>query len=119
MDSKALIGALKPGEKHGQEHGQGQGQGQGLGGVALDVYEQEASMFYNDHSGDGIEDEIYQRLMTFPNVLLTGHQGFFTEEALAEIAAVTVENALAFAGGEGEVREGKEGWKGWKNRVTE
>ncbi|CAI6090870.1 hypothetical protein V2G26_015380 [Clonostachys chloroleuca] len=63
-----------------------------LGGVALDVYEGEGSLFYDDHSGDIIDDDILMRLMTFPNVLVSGHQAFFTEEALLEIATSSVRN---------------------------
>jgi D-lactate dehydrogenase len=50
--------------------------------------------FFADHSGDIIQDDIFQRLTTFPNVLITGHQGFFTQEALNEIATVTVGNII-------------------------
>jgi D-lactate dehydrogenase len=63
-----------------------------LGALAIDVYEQEADWFYHDHSSDIIDDDLLQRLLTFPNVLVTGHQGFFTEEALREIAATTLDN---------------------------
>ena len=59
------------------------------------MYEQEGPLFFRDHSTDdgGIQDEVFLRLMTFPNVLVTGHQGFFTEEALTEIGEATMENA--------------------------
>ncbi|KAJ5819006.1 hypothetical protein N7474_004597 [Penicillium riverlandense] len=67
-----------------------------LGGLALDVYEAEGELFYNDHSGEIIEDDILMRLMTFHNVLLCGHQGFFTTEALTEIADVTLSNLSDF-----------------------
>lgn len=69
---------------------------QHLGGLALDVYEGEGSLFYNDHSGDIIQDDMLMRLMTFPNVIVCGHQAFFTEEALHEIAACTLNNAQDF-----------------------
>ncbi|KIH94916.1 D-lactate dehydrogenase [Sporothrix brasiliensis 5110] len=75
--TKAVIAALK--SRH-------------LGGVALDVYEGEGGLFYNDHSGDIIDDDELMRLMTFPNVLVCGHQAFFTVEALTEIANVTLQN---------------------------
>ncbi|PIG90249.1 D-lactate dehydrogenase [Aspergillus arachidicola] len=68
-----------------------------LGGVALDVYEEEGALFYNDHSGEIIHDDVLMRLMTFPNVLVCGHQAFFTEEALSEIAGVTLGNLEDFA----------------------
>jgi len=77
IDSKALIKALK---------------GKHLGGVALDVYEGEHSLFYNDHSTDIIDDDVLMRLLTFPNVLVSGHQAFFTQEALREIAETTFRN---------------------------
>lgn len=63
-----------------------------LGGLAIDVYEQEDELFFRDRSSDIIGDDVFQRLMTFPNVLVTGHQGFFTIEAMREIAQVTLHN---------------------------
>ncbi|KAJ5586631.1 hypothetical protein N7450_006418 [Penicillium hetheringtonii] len=82
IDSQAIIHALKT---------------QRLGGVALDVYEAESDLFYDDHSGEIIHDDVLMRLMTFPNVLVCGHQGFFTREALTEIATVTLGNLDDFA----------------------
>jgi len=67
-----------------------------IGGVALDVYEEEEGIFFEDHSEDVALDEILSRLLTFPNVLITSHQAFLTEEALREISRVTVENLLNF-----------------------
>lgn len=61
-----------------------------IGGVALDVYEQEADLFFEDLSNEIIQDDVFQRLLTFPNVLITGHQAFLTEEALTAIAGVTL-----------------------------
>ena len=66
-----------------------------LGGVALDVYEEEEGIFFEDHSSDVLDDEL-ARLLSFPNVLVTSHQGYFTQEALAEIGRVTVENLQRF-----------------------
>ncbi|KAI9372614.1 hypothetical protein BJX61DRAFT_435025 [Aspergillus egyptiacus] len=63
-----------------------------LGGLALDVYEEEGVYFYNDHSQEIIQDDTLMRLMTFPNVLVCGHQAFFTREALTEIAGTTLSN---------------------------
>jgi len=77
IDTAAVISALKSKQ---------------IGGLALDVYEGEGALFYNDHSGDIIEDDQLMRLMTFPNVLVCGHQAFFTEEALREISECTLRN---------------------------
>jgi D-lactate dehydrogenase len=85
VDTAAVIDALKSGQ---------------LGALAIDVYEQEGGLFFRDHSGDIIADDVFQRLMTFPNVLVTGHQGFFTIEAMREIAAVTFANLACFARGD-------------------
>jgi len=84
IDTKALIKALKVGR---------------VGGVALDVYEEEEGIFFEDHSGDMLKDDDLSRLLTFPNVLITSHQAFFTHEALSEIARVTTENILRLESG--------------------
>lgn len=72
-----------------------------LGGLALDVYEGESKIFYRDHSTTNaiIDDDTLMRLMTFPNVIISGHQAFFTEEALGEIADVTLRNLEQFRDG--------------------
>ncbi len=80
VDNKAIINGLKSGK---------------IGYLGLDVYERESELFFNDLSTEIIQDDIFQRLTTFPNVLITGHQGFFTEEALAEIASTTLANILS------------------------
>lgn len=67
-----------------------------LGALGLDVYEEEAHLFFRDLSGQVLQDDVFARLLTFPNVLITGHQGFFTREALAAIAATTVDNLHQF-----------------------
>lgn len=67
-----------------------------IGGAALDVYEFESELFFADHSTEIIQDDVIARLLTFPNVLITSHQGFLTQEALHEIALVTLNNALDF-----------------------
>ena len=85
IDTKALIAALKSGW---------------LGGVGLDVYEEEEGVFFEDLSGQILQDDELARLLTFPNVLITAHQAFLTREALAEIARVTVANLVAFAAGQ-------------------
>ncbi|MDX8397922.1 MAG: 2-hydroxyacid dehydrogenase [Mariprofundaceae bacterium] len=64
--------------------------------LGLDVYEQEGDLFFHDLSNTIIRDDIFERLLTFPNVLVTGHQGFFTEEALVNIAATTLENIACY-----------------------
>jgi D-lactate dehydrogenase len=81
LDTKALIRALKAGT---------------LGGAGLDVYEEEANFFFEDHSGEVLQDDVFCRLMTFPNVLLTSHQGFLTQEALSNIASTTLESIEDF-----------------------
>lgn len=67
-----------------------------IGHLGLDVYEEEGPLFFEDKSDDVIRDDVFERLLTFPNVLVTGHQGFFTKEALAAIAATTLGNIDAF-----------------------
>ena len=81
IDTTALIGALKSGR---------------LGGVALDVYEEEEGIFFEDLSGQVLQDDELARLLTFPNVLITAHQAFLTREALSDIARTTVTNLEAF-----------------------
>lgn len=77
-----------------------------LGGVALDVYEYEEGVFFHDYSATGIDDDTLARLLTFPNVLITSHQAFFTHEALANIAKTSLKNiADYFAGGEGSIEK--------------
>ncbi len=63
-----------------------------LGYLGIDVYEQEENLFFNDLSEVIIEDDLIARLMSFPNVLITSHQGFFTKEALQQIASITLQN---------------------------
>lgn len=84
VDTKALIQALK--SKH-------------LGGVALDVYEEEEGIFFEDLSGQILDDDDLGRLLTFPNVLITSHQAFLTKEALTQIAETTCENLRRAGGG--------------------
>lgn len=84
IETKALIQALKSGH---------------VGGVAMDVYEEEEGIFFEDLSGQVLQDDQLSRLLTFPNVLITSHQGFLTQEGLSEIARVTVENILKLENG--------------------
>jgi D-lactate dehydrogenase len=71
-----------------------------VGGVALDVYEQEADLFFEDLSNEIIQDDVFQRLLTFPNVLITGHQAFLTEEALSAIAETTLSSLSILEAGQ-------------------
>lgn len=71
-----------------------------LGYLGLDVYEQESNIFFNDLSEEILVDDTLARLMTFPNVLITSHQGFLTEEALTQIAVITLNNITVFEQGQ-------------------
>jgi hypothetical protein len=71
-----------------------------VGGVALDVYEEEEGVFFEDLSGQILHDDELARLLTFPNVLITAHQAFLTQEALGEIARVNRDEPRAFAKGQ-------------------
>ena len=84
IDTDALIDGLVSGK---------------FGGVGLDVYEEEEGIFYEDRSNEIMRDENLARLMTFPNVLITSHMGFFTKEAMQAIAKETLENAYALENG--------------------
>lgn len=84
IDTDALIEGLVQGK---------------FGGVGLDVYEEEEGIFYEDKSNEIMQDENLARLMTFPNVLITSHMGFFTKEAMQAIAIETLENAYALENG--------------------
>ena len=70
-----------------------------LGGLAIDVYDLEEGLFFKNHEGEILEDDVIARLLSFPNVLITGHQAFFTKESLSEIASITVHNLTCFAEG--------------------
>lgn len=74
-----------------------------IGALGLDVYDGEEDIFFRDLSGTVIRDTVFTRLLELPNVLVTGHRGFFTEEALTSIAETTLANATAFEGGTGDV----------------
>jgi D-lactate dehydrogenase len=91
IDSFALLHALR-------NH-------QIFGGVGLDVYEEEDGVFYEDFSDRIVKDDILARLITFPNVLITSHQGFFTQDALEAIARTTLENASAVENGNSLINE--------------
>ena len=85
VDTAATIDGLKTGR---------------IAYLGLDVYEQEEKLFFNDLSENVIQDDYIMRLLSFPNVLITSHQGFFTQEALSEIAKTTLGNVDAFEQGE-------------------
>lgn len=70
-----------------------------VGGLAIDVYEEEADLFFEDLSSQVIHDDVFARLLTFPNVLVTGHQAFFTKEAMEQIAATTLSNVAEIESG--------------------
>jgi len=82
VDTQAVIDGIKSGA---------------VGHLGLDVYEEEAALFFDDKSDQVISDDLFERLLTFPNVLVTGHQGFFTADALKAIADTTLANIDAFA----------------------
>jgi D-lactate dehydrogenase len=84
LDTVAVIEALKSGK---------------IGYLGLDVYEEEERIFFEDRSGLIISDDVFARLLTFPNVIITGHQAFFTREALENIAATTIKNITDFEEG--------------------
>lgn len=81
IDTQAAIAGLKDGT---------------IGSLGIDVYEEEADLFFEDLSNDVLRDDVFARLLTFPNVLVTGHQGFFTQEALTNIADTTIGNIESF-----------------------
>ena len=84
IDTEAVIDALRSGQ---------------LGGLAIDVYEQEADVFFRDLSGTIITDDVLQRLVTFPNVIVTGHQAFLTREAVTTICETTLQSITEFETG--------------------
>ena len=86
IDSRAAIAALKTGQ---------------LGYLGVDVYEEEEDLFFRDLSSQVVQDDVFMRLLTFPNVVVTAHQGFLTNEALANIADTTIANITAFERNEG------------------
>ena len=77
LDTSAVIEALKTGH---------------LGGLAIDVYEKEAGLFFTDHSTSIVADDLFERLLTLPNTVVSGHQAFLTDVALMEIAGTTLDN---------------------------
>lgn len=81
VNAKAVILGLKTGQ---------------IGYLGLDVYEEESELFFEDMSNQVVQDDVFARLTTFPNVIITGHQAFFTKEALQRIAEVTLSNLNAF-----------------------
>ncbi|NLW02029.1 MAG: 2-hydroxyacid dehydrogenase [Clostridiaceae bacterium] len=90
VDSEALLEAIKDGK---------------IGGACLDVYEEESDIFYEDYSNVVIKDDILARLISMPNVIVTSHQAFLTDEALKNIAETTLENLKEFFDGKGLTNE--------------
>ncbi|MBJ7899301.1 MAG: 2-hydroxyacid dehydrogenase [Cyanobacteria bacterium RI_101] len=90
IDTSAAIAGIKSGQ---------------IGYLGIDVYEQEDELFFEDHSDSIIQDDTFQLLQSFPNVFITAHQGFFTRNALTEIAAATLANATEFEKGQPLTRE--------------
>jgi D-lactate dehydrogenase len=90
VDTVAVIEALKSGH---------------IGYLGLDVYEQEAGIFFHDHSDQVLQDDVLARLLTFPNVLITSHQAFLTHEALNNIATATFASIDAWSRGEDSENE--------------
>jgi D-lactate dehydrogenase len=84
VDTAAVVDGLKSGQ---------------IGSLALDVYEEEAELFFEDRSGEILDDDLFARLLTFPNVLITAHQAFLTHEALAAIAETTLANVASVVAG--------------------
>jgi D-lactate dehydrogenase len=85
VDTGAVLDALKSGH---------------IGSLALDVYEEEGDLFFEDRSDEILDDDNFARLLTYPNVLITAHQAFLTHEALAAIAETTLSNVVAVLAGE-------------------
>src|SRR5690606_20381627 len=81
LDTKAVLKGLKSSK---------------IGYLGLDVYEEEGDLFFEDRSAYVLQDDVFARLLTFNNVLVTGHQAFFTKEALTKIAQVTIQNLTEF-----------------------
>jgi len=92
IDTPAVIQGLKDGK---------------IGYLGLDVYEEESDLFFEDKSGELLQDDVFARLLTFPNVLVTGHQAFFTHEALSNIAETTLNNVTSFVQGKASGNEVK------------
>ncbi len=84
IDTAALVSELREGR---------------FAGVGLDVYEAEAGLFYVDRSLETVEDDTLARLVTFPNVLVTSHQAYYTEDAVGQIVDATVKNVLDYSAG--------------------
>jgi len=82
IDTSAVIEGLKSGR---------------IGNLGIDVYEEEENLFFEDQSGEVMQDDVFARLLTFPNVMITGHQAFFTSNALTQIARVTLSNLTDLA----------------------
>jgi len=85
VDTQAVIDGLKSGR---------------VGSLGIDVYQEEADLFFEDLSTEVIQDDVFARLLTFPNVIVTGHQAFFTQESMEAIAETTIDNLSQLERGE-------------------
>ncbi|BBP46964.1 lactate dehydrogenase [Thiosulfatimonas sediminis] len=85
MEPESLVAGLKSAQ---------------IGYLGMDVYEKEGALFFEDHSCEIIQDDVFERLLSFPNVLVTGHQAYFTQEAITHIAETTRDNIQMFMDGE-------------------
>jgi D-lactate dehydrogenase len=85
IDTQAVIDALKDGR---------------IGYLGLDVYEEEDALFDSDLSNEIVQDDVFMHLLSFPNVIVTAHQAYFTSDALRNIAEQTLANISAFERGE-------------------
>jgi len=92
LDTKAAIGGIKSGK---------------IGYLGIDVYEDEDNLFFEDLSGTILQDDTFQLLQSFPNVIITAHQAFFTQDALESIADTTLKNATDFEQGQASPNEVK------------
>jgi D-lactate dehydrogenase len=92
IDTRSVVNGLKSGK---------------IGSLGIDVYEQEEKLFFRDLSEAIIEDDVISRLSSFPNVLITAHQGFFTQEALTQIAETTLSNLKRFRENKSAINEVK------------
>ena len=90
MESETLLNALK---------------WKKFAGAGLDVYEEETEIFFEDYSGEIVDDDVLARLVSLPNVIITSHQAFLTDEALKNIAEITINNLEDYFNGKNLINE--------------